>query len=92
MLKVLIGYEVLLGIKFINSLVCLLVFYKGLGGWEGDTKCDHSDDFKRVNFQYDTLTTWVSVFEDMTDTVVVFILYRLCFSLKRVEVQINPDY
>lgn len=88
----LMGYELMLAIKFINTLVCLLVFWYGLDGWQGGNDCSDDGDYKKVKFEYDTLTTWISVFEDMTDTVVVFILYRLCFSLKRVEVQINPEY
>ena len=34
----------------------------------------------------------ISVFDDVTDTMVIFICYTLFFSLKRVEIQINPAY
>ena len=34
----------------------------------------------------------LAVFDDIADSVVVFICYRLFFALKRVEIQINPKY
>lgn len=73
----------------LNSAIMLHVFKPN---FEAIASTEGSEKEKDLEVQREMLVFEISVFEDITDTVVVFICYKLFFSLKRVEIQINPNY